>query len=75
MTVQLPNSTSTAAQTGTKIVLFDGSTQVEELQSVGISRLAQGQSVMVSGSANPDGSITAQSIQIRPASMRAFGAQ
>ncbi|HEV3245034.1 MAG TPA: DUF5666 domain-containing protein [Candidatus Paceibacterota bacterium] len=69
-TVQLPTSTSTTATTGTKLVLVDTSTQVQELQSVPISNLQVGQTVTVAGSANSDGSITATSVMIRPAGVR-----
>ena len=67
LTLQLANSTSSTATTGTKIVLFDTTTQVSEMQSVQASTLTVGQNVMVSGSANSDGSLTATSIQVRPA--------
>jgi hypothetical protein len=70
ITVQLPSSTSTTATTGSKVVLYDSSTQVQELQSVAASGLTVGQSVTVTGTANSDGSITAQSIQVRPATTR-----
>ena len=66
-TVQLPTSTSTTATTGTKIVLFDNSTMVSELESVPATSLTVGQSVTVTGTANSDGSVTATSIQVRPA--------
>jgi hypothetical protein len=67
LTIQLPSSTSTTATTGTKIVLFDTTTQVSEMQSVPASKLTVGQNVMVTGSLNSDGSVTATSIQVRPA--------
>jgi hypothetical protein len=66
-TIQLPTSTSTTATTGTKIVLFDNTTMVNELESVPATSLAVGQSVVVTGTANSDGSVTATSIQVRPA--------
>ena len=69
ITVQLPTATSTGASSGTKLVLVDTSTQVNEMQTVPTSNLKTGQSVIVSGTANSDGSITAQMIQIRPAGM------
>lgn len=67
ITIQLPTATTTSAASGTKIVLYDTSTQVQELQSVSVSNLAAGQTVTVMGTANSDGSITAQTIQVRPA--------
>ncbi len=67
LTIQMAASTSTSATTGTKIVLFDSSTMVNELQSVPASSLTVGQNVTVAGTANADGSVTATSIQVRPA--------
>jgi hypothetical protein len=69
LTIQMAASTSTTATTGTKIVLFDTSTMVNELESVPASTLAVGQSIVVTGTANSDGSVTATSIQVRPAGM------
>ena len=68
ITVQLPASTSTSATTGTKLVLYDASTQIQETQAVPTSSLVVGESVTVAGTANPDGSVSATSIQIRPSS-------
>lgn len=67
LTIHLPNATTTGATTGTKIVLYDSSTQVEEMQSVSTSNLSAGKNVIITGTPNSDGSITASSIQIRPA--------
>ena len=67
MTIQMAASTSTSATTGTKIVLFDANTVVSELQTVPAANLAVGQLVTVGGTANSDGSVTATSIQVRPA--------
>jgi len=66
--LQLPNSTSTTATIGTNIVLFDSATSISQLNSLPSSNLAVGQSIVVAGTANSDGSITASTIQIRPAS-------
>jgi hypothetical protein len=74
MTIQLPNSTSTSATTGTKIVLFDTNTSVTEMKNVDPSTLTVGQGVVVSGTANSDGSLTATTIQVRPTGARGAGA-
>ncbi len=52
----------------TKIVLVSGSTQVMKTASGNLSDLINGTNVVITGSTNSDGSITGQSIQIRPAS-------
>jgi len=69
-TVQLPTSTSTTATTGTKIVLVDSATEIDELEAVPVSNLQVGQSVTVAGTSNSDGSVTASSVMIRPATTR-----
>ena len=69
-TVQLPSSTSTTATTGTKLVLVDNATEIDELESVPVSNIQVGQTVTVAGTANSDGSVTASSVMLRPATTR-----
>lgn len=62
MTVQLPNGNS-------EIVFYSSSTQVVKLepQTEPVSSLTPGTQVMIGGTQNSDGSVTAQTIQIRAA--------
>jgi len=53
-------------EAGTKIIFFSSSTQVTKTQEGSISNISVGESLTVTGKTNTDGSITAQSIQIRP---------
>lgn len=57
----------------TKIVLVGPSTQIMKTTAGSQSDFAVGAEVTVSGSANSDGSMTAQSVQIRPASTTSTG--
>ena len=52
---------------GSKIVFFSDSTTIGKSVSGVSSDLANGQQVMASGKTNPDGTLTADNIQIRPA--------
>jgi hypothetical protein len=52
---------------GSKIVYFSDSTTIGKAVSGAASDLATGQQVMVNGKSSPDGSLSAQNIQIRPA--------
>lgn len=52
---------------GSKIIFFSDSTNIGKTDGVSSSDLSVGQQVTVIGESSPEGSITAQSIQIRPA--------
>jgi hypothetical protein len=60
ITIALPSG-------GSEIVLLDNTTPITKQASGTMSDLAVGTTVSVIGTANADGSVTAQSIQIRPA--------
>lgn len=51
---------------GSKIVLYSPTTKVEKTVDGTIADAVVGKSLMITGTANPDGSISASSIQIRP---------
>lgn len=58
-----------AMSSSTEIVLTSPSTQIVKTVSGSASDLTTGASIVVTGSMNSDGSLSAQSIQIRPAGM------
>ena len=75
ITIQLSSrsASSTPSETGSRIVLYDTSTQVGEFKTGALTDLSVGQSVSVQGTPNADGSIMAQMIQIRPVGMGSRG--
>lgn len=64
------NDTSVTVQGrdgSSKIVFYSGSTSIGKAAQGTASDLSNGEQVVVTGQANPDGSVAAQNIQIRPA--------
>ena len=60
------SSSAQDGQGGSKIVFFSDSTQIMKTVDGSSKDISIGEQVMATGSANPDGSISAQAIQIRP---------
>ncbi len=56
---------------GSRIVFLSGSTQITKSATGTVSDLTAGTMVSVFGTTNPDGSVSAQSVQIRPEGRRA----
>ena len=52
---------------GSKIVFFSNSTEITKSASGSINDLEVGKNISINSTANSDGSITAQTIQLRPA--------
>jgi len=51
---------------GSKIIFLSSSTQIMKMASSSKDQLLPGNNLMITGSANADGSVLAQTIQIRP---------
>ena len=60
-----PNAAATTGS-GSKIIFLDASTVITKTATGSAIDLSTGTQVSVTGTVNPDGSITAKSIQIRP---------
>jgi len=54
---------------GSKIVFFSGSTKITKSAEGSLGDLVIGEQVLANGTTNSDGSVTAQTVQIRPEGM------
>ena len=68
ITIQLmtPGGAVSGTPSGSKIVFLDNNTKITKQANGALSDLAVGTEVSVTGTANTNGSISAQSVQIRP---------
>ena len=69
LTLQIPNNG------GSKIIFYSNTTQISKMATGTANDFSIGTSVSVSGTTNSDGSVTAQSVQIRPAGQDRLGSQ
>lgn len=51
---------------GSKIVFFSASTTVSKMADGSMEDVVQGTNIMITGSSNQDGSVTAKTLQLRP---------
>lgn len=66
ITVKLRDARQSDGQGGSKIVFFSDTTEISKFASGAPTDLEIGKTISVNGKANSDGSITAQTIQLRP---------
>ena len=60
------SSSNTGEQSGSKIILLSDSTEITKPAKISPAELQIGLQIVANGTPNQDGSITAQSIQLRP---------
>jgi hypothetical protein len=61
-----PDNPASGSQSGSKIIFFDQNTAISKMAAGSISDLAAGTQISITGTTNPDGSVIAQTISIRP---------
>ena len=66
ITVKLQDARLPDGQGGSKIIFFSDSTKITKSTAASLNDLEIGKTVFVGGTQNSDGSVTAQTIQIRP---------
>ncbi len=66
ITVKIRDARLPGGQGGSKIIFFSESTEIGKFVKGAAGDLEAGKTVAVSGKVNQDGSITAQSVQVRP---------